>query len=86
MVDISTVATVLVAVVPSFSAICAIVGGIIVMGGKIKSALKKCEDDSASKIKETTSKLNKAYEDIAIMKSKIVSLEKHLLEEKNKRR
>lgn len=86
MVDLSTVATVLVAVVPTVSAICSILCGAIVLGKKIKNTLKKCEDDSTEKITKVTNKLNKAYDDISVMKSKMISIEKRISEDYTKRR
>lgn len=79
--DLTTLQTVLIAIAPSVSAILTMIGGIIFTVGKIKAFSK----DSDKKLVESETKLQKAYKDIAIIKAKCESMEKMMIEEKEKK-
>lgn len=78
MNDIATLSGMLVAIIPAVSSIITILGVGICVIGKIKKALKVKDDELAEK----DAKLKKAYDDIAICKAKLVSIEKHMKEGK----
>lgn len=79
--DLTTLQTILVAVAPSVSAIVTMFGGIIYTVRKIK-ALSKSSDQ---RLLESETKLQKAYKDIAIIKAKCESMEKTIIEMKEKK-
>lgn len=79
--DFTTLQTVLIAVAPSVSAIITMIGGIIYTVRKIKALSKK----SDKALLESETKLQKAYKDIAIIKAKCESMEKIMIEEKEKK-
>lgn len=72
--DLNTTTTLLIALAPSISAILTILGGLFAMVKYFKGVISKKDND----IKTANEKLAKAYDDIATMKTKIVSIEKHL--------
>lgn len=74
--DINTFSQVLVSIVPALSAIATIVGGIIWFARKAERSTKKAVDS----IKD---KQNQEAKDIAIMKTKIASIEKYLIDKKD---
>lgn len=78
--DLTTLQAILIAVAPSVSAIVTMFGGIIYTVRKIK-AMSKSSD---KKLLESETKLQKAYKDIAIIKAKCESMEKMMIEEKEK--
>ena len=76
--DISAYANVLVSIVPAISAVLTIIGCCVAIFTKLKTVVKNKdkEIDTANK------KLEKAYNDIATLKTKITSIEKYLIEKK----
>lgn len=78
--DLTTVETILIAIAPSVSAILTMIGGIVFMFRKIKATVTA----SDLKVQKSESKLEKAYKDIAIIKAKCESMEKTLIEQKEK--
>lgn len=76
--ELNTLTTVLVAVVPSLSAIIAIAGGLGAIINLFKKIVTKLKDENEKVLKESNNKLLRAYDDIAILKNKILSIEKHL--------
>lgn len=76
--DLTTLQTVLVAVAPSFTAFCTVIAGLI----KISSIMKKQKRISDSKLLDAETKLQKAYDNIAIIKAKCESMEKIMKGEK----
>lgn len=80
--SLDTVTTILVAVAPAVTAAVTIIGGII----KIKSMFKKEETKRLAELEKKTAKMEKSFDDIAILKTKIESIEKHLLNEKERKK
>lgn len=80
--SLDTVTTILVAVAPAVTAAVTIIGGII----KIKSMFKKEETKRLAELERKTAKMEKSFDDIAILKTKIESIEKHLLNEKERKK
>lgn len=81
MVNLDTLTTILIALAPTITAIASIVTGI----AYIVKIFKKVKIDVAENVGTVKAKTEKSSEDIALIKTKITSIEKHLLEEKNKR-
>lgn len=82
MFEIDTISLVLIAMAPAISAICTILAGIFAL---IKST-KAMKNNTQTQIDKATQKLEKAYNDIAVIKAKIESVEKRLNEEKEQRK
>lgn len=80
--SLDTVTTILVAVAPAVTAAVTIIGGII----KIKSMFKKEEEKRLAELERKTAKMEKSFDDIAILKTKIESIERHLLNEKERKK
>ena len=80
--SLDTITTILVAVAPAVTAAVTIIGGII----KIKSMFKKEETKRLAELERKTAKMEKSFDDIAILKTKIESIEKHLLNEKERKK
>lgn len=80
--SLDTVTTILVAVAPAVTAAATIIGGII----KIKSMFKKEETKRLAELEKKTAKMEKSFDDIAILKTKTESIEKHLLSEKERKK
>lgn len=80
--ELETWTTLLIAIAPAVSAVIAIISGCLAVIGKFKKITEKATE----KTKEANKNLEKAYNDIAVLKTKIVSIEKHLVEEKEKRK
>ena len=72
--------TVLVAIVPAFTAMCTIIGAII----KIINLIKQLKKESNEELDKANTKMLKAYDNIAKINAKISSIEKHLLEKEKK--
>ena len=72
--------TVLVAIVPAFTAMCTIIAAII----KIISLIKQLKKESNEELDNANAKMLKAYDNIAKINAKISSIEKHLLEKEEK--
>lgn len=70
--------TVLVALVPSLTAVMTIVGGII----KVIQLNKKNQAQNNKMLEEKLIKMEKSFNDTAIIKTKIESIEKYLLDHK----
>ena len=80
--SLDTVTTILVAVAPAVTAAATIIGGII----KIKNMFKKEEAKRLTELEKKTAKMEKSFDDIAILKTKTESIEKHLLNEKERKK
>lgn len=72
--DLNTTTTLLLALAPAISAILTILGGLFAIVKHFKKIISKKDKD----LEISNNKLAKAYDDIAIMKTKIASIEKHL--------
>lgn len=81
MVNLDTLTTILIALAPTITAIASLVAGI----AYIVKLFKKGKIYVSENIGTVKNKTEKASEDIALIKTKIASIEKHLSEEKNKR-
>lgn len=81
MVNLDTLTTILIALAPTIMAIASLATGI----AYIVKLFKKVITAVAEIIGTVKDKTEKSSEEIAIIKTKIASIEKHLLEEKNKR-
>lgn len=82
MINLDTLTTILIAFAPTVIAIASLVTGI----AYIVKLFNKITIVVAEIIGSVNDKTEKSSEDIALIKTKIASIEKHLLEEKNKRR
>lgn len=78
--NIETLKEILTLVAPIIAHICVAVVAIV----KIAGHHNKKEDEANNKVVSVASKTEKAYKDIAILKTKIASIEKCLLEERRK--
>ena len=78
--DIETLKEILTLVAPIVAHICIAVIAI----AKMKGHHNKKEDEANNKVVSVANKTEKAYKDIAILKTKIASIEKCLLEERRK--
>lgn len=76
--DISKVAEILIMIAPAISAVLTIIGCCVAIFAKLKSIVKNKDKE----IDNANQKLQKAYGDIATLKTKIVSIEKYLVEKK----
>ncbi len=77
-----TLSTILIAIAPSLSAIITVIAGIV----KNSMMVKKVNENTGIIVTNATKKLEQAYKDIAILKSKIASIEKIMIEEKEKKK
>lgn len=71
---LDTITTLLVAIAPALSAILTVVGGLIAITRKSKERISRAEEDANRKVAQT-------QRDIAIIKSKLTSIE-HILSER----
>ena len=78
--NLDTVTTLLVIIAPALSAMLTIIAGVI----RVRAYIKQLKKESNEEIDKSNAKLLKAYNDIAILKTKISSIEKLLLEQKEK--
>ena len=76
--NIDIVTTILIAIAPALASIAAIVGGIV----KMAAMLKKSNEENTASLEAKTDKMEKAFKDMAILKTKVESVEKYLLENK----
>lgn len=81
MINLDTLTTILIALASTITAIASLVIGI----AYIVKLFKKVKIDVAENVGKVKDKTEKSSEDIALIKTKIASIEKYLLEEKNKR-
>ena len=79
--ELTTLSTILVAVAPAISAVLTIV----VSALKVCSTIKKIKKESDNKLLESNARLEKAYDNIAIMQSKLASIEKYLVQKEDKK-
>lgn len=79
--NLDTFTTILVAIIPALTAVATIVGGLI----KIASMLKKNTKDTTDKLEAKTDKMEKSFDDIAMLKTKINSIEKYLVDKERKK-
>lgn len=80
--DLTTVQTMLIAIAPSFAAIVTILGCMI----RFFQVVRKKDKVADAKIAEAENRLAKAYNDIAKIQAKCSSMEKCLVEMKEKKR
>lgn len=78
---IDNFATIMVAVAPAITAVIGIVIGVIRIARMLKSTVKNIEEES----KKYNLKQNKSYDDIAILKAKLASIEKYLTDESRRK-
>lgn len=83
--DISTIEQVLVLAAPSLSAIITIIAGKIADSIREKRIVNKALKESKAIVEGIDERNKKQVKDIAIMKTKISSIENYLLEEKEKK-
>lgn len=83
--ELNTLTTILVACVPSISAVLAILADKIASRFSLKKWFSNQEDKSIKRLEKVSSKLEKAYDDLAILKTKIASIEKYLVEKQKKK-
>ena len=79
--ELTTLSTILVAVAPAISAVLTI----LVAALKVRSTIKKIKKESDNKLLESNARLEKAYDNIAIMQTKLASIEKYLVEKEDKK-
>lgn len=79
--ELTTLSTILVAVAPAISAVLTI----LVSALKVCSTIKKIKKESDNKLLESNARLEKAYDNIAIMQSKLASIEKYLVQKEDKK-
>lgn len=79
--NLDTFTTILVAVAPAVSAMIVILTGMI----KVTHLLKKLKNESNDEVAKANAKLLKAYTDMAVLRTKVASIEKLLLEQKEKK-
>ena len=76
--NIDTLSTILISIAPSLSAIITVIAGVI----KNSMMVKKVNENTEIIVTNATKKLEQAYKDIAVLKSKIASIEKIMIAEK----
>lgn len=74
--------TLLIALTPTLTNVITLITGIITFFKAIKANNKKLQEELSS----TLSKLNRAYDDIAKMKVQLESINKYLIEQKEKKK
>lgn len=79
--NLDTFTTILVAVAPAVSAMIVILTGMM----KVTHLLKKIKNESNDEVAKANAKLLKAYTDMAVLRTKVASIEKLLLEQKEKK-
>lgn len=79
--DLTVLETVLVAIAPAFASVLTILGCLI----NVKLQIKKLNTESNEELVKAETKLAKAYNDIAIIKAKLESLEKIAVKYKEKK-
>ncbi len=74
--------TLLIALTPTLTNVITLITGIITFFKAIKANNKKLQEE----LNSTLSKLNRAYDDIAKMKVQLESINKYLIEQKEKKK
>lgn len=82
--DLDTVATVLVACVPSLSAIITIITGFVAMVKQFKKDKQAELEEITAKLQTELEKQGKTREDIALIKAKLTSIENYIAEMEDK--
>ena len=89
--NVETVTTVLIAAAPAIAAISAMIIGIVKMITALKNfivqimaMLKRSNEENTASLEAKTDKMEKAFKDMAILKTKVESIEMYLLENKKK--
>lgn len=89
--NVETVTTVLIAAAPAIAAISAMIIGIVKMITALKNfivqimaMLKRSNEENTANLEAKTDKMEKAFKDMAILKTKVESIEMYLLENKKK--
>lgn len=80
--QLETLSTILVAVAPAVTAAITIIAGLI----KIRRMFKKDKAENMKQLEMNTAKMNKSFDDIARLTKKVESIEKYLLEEKERKK
>lgn len=83
--SVETIKEILVMVAPSISAVLTILGGIIYIVRNSKKSTKKTLEKAAEVVENVSTKQAKEAKDIALIKTKIESIENYLLNEKEKK-
>ncbi len=78
--NVDTITTLLVAIAPALASIATIICGIV----KMTAMLKKSNEETTANIESKTDKMEKAFKDMATLKTKVESVERYLLENKKK--
>ena len=81
MFDLTKLTDILILIVPSLTSIIAIASGVISFGRSIK----KSKEDTTRQLVEKTSKMEKSFDDIAMLKTKLSSIEKYLVDKEKKK-
>ena len=76
--DLNTWTTILIAVAPAIAAVCTIIGSFV----GLFRVLKKERSQQKAELDQALSKLNKAYKDIANMKTQLASINQYLIDQK----
>lgn len=83
--SVETIKEILVMIAPSISAILTILGGIIYIVRNSKKSTSKTLEKATEVVDSVSSKQAKEAKDIALIKTKIESIEQYLLKEKEKK-
>lgn len=78
--NVDTITTLLIAIAPALASIAAIICGIVKMTAMLKQIIEKI----VAMIEAKTDKMEKSFKDMAMLKTKVESIERHLLENKKK--
>lgn len=76
--DLNTISTVLLALAPSLTSVAMIIAGVINIARRVNSI----KPTVSSELEKATIKLEQAYKDISILKTKVASMEKMMREQK----
>lgn len=79
--ELNTLTTILVATVPALSTVITLIGVVI----KIMKQTKVIKQDSIDIITQKTTRMEQSFKDLAILKTKIASIEKFLIEDKKEK-
>ena len=78
---VDQVTAIMIVVVPVLTTAFTVLGGVI----KIISLVNKMKVDTTNELTQRTSKMSKSFDDIAILRAKIESMEKVMLEQQPKK-
>lgn len=83
--SVETIKELLVLIAPSLSAIATIIGGIVYFARSSKKSADKSRKETSKEVSNLSSTQAKQQKDIAIIKTKVTSIENYLLEQKEKK-